>query len=421
MNIRILGGAHEIGGNCIELEAGGERLLLDLGRPLSAGPDDDVLMPVVAGLETGDDPTLRGIVISHGHLDHYGLLERAHPKVPVFMGEAAARILAEAAFFLKDPVIPKPSGFLQDGVCMEIGSFRVTPYLVDHSAFDAYALLVEAVGKRLFYTGDLRGHGRKAALFQRLLDDPPRDIDLLLSEATNVRENVVPDGPVWSEADLEERFVDAFHATKGIALVAFSVQNIDRLVTVYRAAKRAGRELAVDLYSATVARATGRSSIPQPPADGGRFGHYRVYVPQRQRVKVKDLEEFERLEWIRSVRVYSEELARHPERFVLLFRGSMMWDIRHLGSLGGLAGAKAWWSLWKGYLEDRSGLRLQQDLAALGIPVEVLHTSGHASIQDLRRLADVDAHAILRKSGRRISGHENCVNPDCTFLAIPTA
>ncbi len=396
MNIRILGGAHEIGGNCIELEAGGERLLLDLGRPLSAGPDDDVPMPGVAGLETGDDPRLRGIVISHGHLDHYGLLERAHPGVPVFMGEAAARILAEAAFFLKDPVIPKPTEFLQDGVPLVIGPFRVTPYLVDHSAFDAYALLVEAGAKRLFYTGDLRGHGRKAALFQRLLDHPPRDIDVLLSEATNVREASVPPGPVWSESDIEDRFVDAFQATKGLALVAFSVQNIDRLVTVYRAAKRAGRELAVDLYSATVARATGRASIPQPPGEGRGFDHYRVYVPQRQRVRVKDREEFERVEWIRSIRVFPEELARHPERFVLLFRGSMMWDIRHLGSLGGLAGARAWWSLWKGYLEDRSGLRLQQDLTVLGIPIEVLHTSGHASIEDLRRLADaIDAKEVI--------------------------
>ncbi|HPB51547.1 MAG TPA: MBL fold metallo-hydrolase, partial [Myxococcota bacterium] len=91
MNIRILGGAHEIGGNCVELESGGHRLLLDLGMPLTAGPDEHIPLPPVAGLLTGGDPTLRGIVISHGHLDHYGLLRQAHPSVPVFMGEAAAR------------------------------------------------------------------------------------------------------------------------------------------------------------------------------------------------------------------------------------------------------------------------------------------------------------------------------------------
>jgi len=32
-------------------------------------------------------------------------------------------------------------------------------FLVDHSAYDAYALLVEADGERLFYSGDLRDVG----------------------------------------------------------------------------------------------------------------------------------------------------------------------------------------------------------------------------------------------------------------------
>ena len=38
MEVRIHRGAAEIGGNCIEVRAqNGERLVLDVGRPLSAG------------------------------------------------------------------------------------------------------------------------------------------------------------------------------------------------------------------------------------------------------------------------------------------------------------------------------------------------------------------------------------------------
>lgn len=37
MRVRIHRGAHEIGGNCIEVEEDGDRMVLDLGRPLSAG------------------------------------------------------------------------------------------------------------------------------------------------------------------------------------------------------------------------------------------------------------------------------------------------------------------------------------------------------------------------------------------------
>ena len=54
-----------------------------------------------------------------------------------------------------------------------------------------------------------------------------------------------------------------FRDEKGIHFVWTSSQNIDRLVTIFRAAKRTGRALLVDLYTAVVLEATGRDSIPQ--------------------------------------------------------------------------------------------------------------------------------------------------------------
>lgn len=71
MQARIHRGADEVGGSCIELEAQGERLVLDLGRPLWAKRDEIVPLPPVPGLEH-HDPSLRAVVISHLHLDHYG-------------------------------------------------------------------------------------------------------------------------------------------------------------------------------------------------------------------------------------------------------------------------------------------------------------------------------------------------------------
>ena len=79
-----------------------------------------------------------------------------------------------------------------------MGGFRITPFLNDHSAFDAYSLLIEADGRRLFYTGDIRGHGRKAAMFEELLDEPPSDVDALLMEGTHIRRD-----PGHDDADLE--------------------------------------------------------------------------------------------------------------------------------------------------------------------------------------------------------------------------
>lgn len=382
MRARIHRGAHEIGGNCIELEHKSARIVLDLGRPLSAGWDDDVPLPDVPGLAFGDDPSLLGVVLSHGHADHWGLVPQVHPSVPRYCGRATAQILRAASFWGLG-VDLQEKGHLEDRIPLHLGPFTVTPYLVDHSAYDAYALLVEAGRERLFYTGDIRAHGRKAALFERLLADPPRDVDVLLMEGTNVR----PVGhelekPIASESEVELALAETLRDTAGLAVVIGSAQNVDRLVTVYRAAKRSGRILVVDPYTADVARATGNSNIPVP---GDDWPGVRVYIPQRQRVRIKQSAEFDRAAAVKPVRVFQEQLAADRGGYVLY--GAFSGEVPRLVRSGLLrADGAVVWSLWDGYLAEPSGQRLQSTLATAGLALIHHHTSGHASRADLERL-----------------------------------
>ena len=46
------------------------------------------------------------------------------------------------------------------------------------------------------------------------------------------------------------------------------------------------------------------------------------------------------------------------------------------------------WSLWEGYLKMPSGAALQELLAEHQISLTSVHTSGHASVFDLRRLVE---------------------------------
>lgn len=380
MRVRIHRGAHEIGGNCIEVEAAsGERLLLDLGRPLASSFDDEVPLPVIDGLAE-PDPGLLGVLISHPHLDHYGLAVQLPAHVPVYIGAEAAALLAAAAFYSPISATLEPAGHLAHREPFRLGPFTVTPYLNDHSAFDAYSMLIEADGRRIFYTGDIRAHGRKAALFQQLCSAPP-EVDVLLMEGTHVRATATdPDEQFETEQELEQRFVDVAERTKGLVAVFGSAQNLDRLVTVYRAAKRSGRTLVIDLYGAAVAAAT-RANIPQPG-----FDSLAVYVPFRQRVKVKQSGEFERVASIRSHRVFPEQLAAEPDRYMLHVPSSTCRELLRDGALD--ATGIAVWSLWHGYLQQESGQRLLDDLARHEVQLVHLHTSGHASIADLKRLVD---------------------------------
>ena len=60
MRICIHRGAEEIGGNCVELEQDGARVLLDLGLPLDAENAVGAPLPQIPGLADGDEATFAG-------------------------------------------------------------------------------------------------------------------------------------------------------------------------------------------------------------------------------------------------------------------------------------------------------------------------------------------------------------------------
>jgi diguanylate cyclase (GGDEF)-like protein len=43
-----------------------------------------------------------------------------------------------------------------------------------------------------------------------------------------------------------------FHTANGLVLVHTSAQNVDRIVSIFRAARRTGRRLVIDLYAAAI-------------------------------------------------------------------------------------------------------------------------------------------------------------------------
>jgi predicted metal-dependent RNase len=68
MKVRIHRGANEVGGSCVEVEAGDCRIVLDVGRPLDALRDDVIRRPVIAGFDAPDE-SLLALIISYGHQD----------------------------------------------------------------------------------------------------------------------------------------------------------------------------------------------------------------------------------------------------------------------------------------------------------------------------------------------------------------
>ena len=365
----------QIGGNCIEIatDAGG-RIVLDVGRPLDAPADAKGLLPKTLDLTA----PMHGVLISHPHQDHYGLLEETPAEWPVYCGEATAKLIQLTTGIFGSP-IQRDFRSWRSGRRSEVGPFAITPFLTDHSAFDAHMLLIEVGGKRIFYSGDFRMHGRKSKLVERLMAKPPSDIDVLLMEGTNLGS----DKPTMTESDLEADFEALFRETKGRVFVAWSAQNIDRTVTLYRAALKAGRVLVVDLYTAEVLeKLAAYGKLPQPGWPALKVVVTRAFS---RMYRQKGEEAF--VERMVPHGMSAKKLAATPEKWVIMVRPSLIRDYEPAGVTP--TAGDAWsWSMWRGYLKNDDGARLQEWFERGGARAAHIHTSGHASPRDLRLFAE---------------------------------
>lgn len=363
----------QIGGNCVELSVGGDRIVLDCGRPLDAAADAIGLLPPTLDVHRA----CHGVLISHPHQDHYGLLQELPPDWPVYSGAATQALMRLTAGIFGTSPVRDYRAWANDQP-LQLGPFRITPWLTDHSAFDAYMLLIEAAGRRVLYSGDFRIHGRKAALVRQMIGHPPENLDVLLLEGTNLGGNKT----TTSEALLERQFETLFRETPGRVFVCWSAQNIDRTVTLYRACLRTQRTLVVDLYTAEVLEllaAAGR--IPQAGWRNLKIVITRAFA---RIYEAKGRGDF--VHRMAQQGISARQLTVSPERWVIMTRPSLIGDMRRKGVRP--TSDDAWsYSQWSGYLEKPDGIRLRRWFEEGGARARHIHTSGHASGTDLRAFA----------------------------------
>lgn len=392
MKLTIHRGTHEIGGNCVELCSGSTRIVIDVGMPLVTAdrePFDakamrrrsvsellaDGTIPRVPGL-FDDQPSPDAILLSHAHADHTGLLDYTKPEIPVHLSQGTSKMMLAGSIFAGQPGIErKRSVIFEPEKTFTVGEFRITAYPVDHSAFDSMAFLIEADGKRLLYSGDLRLHGRKPGMAKRLIQEVCKaPIDVMLMEGTHFtagRERGV------TEQELEEQIVGHIKESTELVLAAFSPMHVDRLVSFYRAALRSSRTFVIDPYAAFVMHlVAGQVKIPRPTA----AAHIRVYFnsyfeDSHHRRGLKKL-----YDMFAADQIPLEEVLDEPGRYLMLFRTSML-SRDFDGKLP--TNACCLYSYWNGYLKRPEWVDLKGKLNSVGGQFIEAHTSGHIFADDI--------------------------------------
>lgn len=397
MNFKIHRGAHEIGGSCVEVWTDTTKILIDFGMPLvqEDGKEFDFkkykgfstdkliqngVLPDIKGIYNQSGDLIDGIIISHAHQDHYGLLNYVNSKVAHFMGEATHRIIEINKIFTPQNIhIENVSYFVKEKT-FQIGDISITPYWVDHSAFDSYAFLVEANGKRIFYSGDFRNHGRKANVFKWFTHNAPQNVDYLLLEGTNIGQEKKP---IKSEIEIEEDFIEVFKQKNKINLVYTSGQNIDRLVSIYRACLKTRKTLVVDVYVAQILKKLSQfASIPYP---SDKYANLKVIFPYFTSRRLKKTGNVEILYQFKKYKITKTEIKNSAENIVVIVRPSMKKDFE---KIEGIEGGNFIYSMWSGYLEKPETKEFIEYFEGREFEYHKIHTSGHTGIDALKQLVD---------------------------------
>lgn len=363
--IKIYNG-NQIGGCITVISSEKARIMIDFGENL---PGAEVIEKIEFNWER---EKIDAVLFTHYHGDHIGRFKEIPKEIPLYMENLTRQVMITISKYLKDK---EALHILQDDTrvqivtvaqSFEIKDIRITPYMVDHSAFDAYMYLVETPKKTILHTGDFRGHGYRGKAVIPMINkyirkSGKRDVDVLITEGTMLSRMTEK---IYSEADMLRDCKRLLEQHRYVFLICSST-NVDTLATFYQAAKSHYMKMYASGY---VCEQIGNYREAAKEYNGPYDFHY-VYEYNPDKVissnkldKTTTQEEIMRKEGFVIVIKAEEKYKKWIERFadidpIVVYS---MWE----GYLN--PNHKAYNAEWKNFLDSCNH-------------VEYMHTSGHAT------------------------------------------
>lgn len=372
MNLIIHRGSHEIGGSCVELSTNKTSILIDIGEPLHQESKKLDLK----------EKKIDAILISHPHMDHYGQLGLIPEQIPVYSGELTKRLVDSLATFTTGNYLKNKFVYFKKDCPFNIGDFKITPFLVDHSAYDAYCFLIETEEKKVVYSGDFRANGFKGFLFNDVTNKlASKKIDLLIMEGTCI-ERLVGDFP--GEMDVAKEIERIITKQENISFLVSSSSNFDRMISASLACDNAGKTFVVDIYTAWIMEQMKTITKAAPLLDREHvrvLAHEKYGAPHYKKIKGNPcFADFIKKIYSNGNDFFMKDIKKEPAKHLLKLSERFIPSLVREYATSSLP-VPIIYSMWKGYDSYQKLQKLDN------AEFNYAHTSGHATLNILKEFA----------------------------------
>lgn len=248
LRVIALGGLDEIGKNMMIFEFGNDIIIVDMGFefPSSDLLGIDYVVPDVTYLEERRD-RIRGVIITHGHLDHTGGIPYILPRLgfpPVFgtkltMGLVEKK-LDEFKFLDKSSV-----NAIDPDETLKLGQFHLDFFRVNHSIPGCIGVAITTPVGTVVHTGDFKFDYTPAdntpTDFHKLALLGTKNVLALFSDSTNA----IKPGHTLSERKIGENLDKLIRETQGRMIIASFSSLIGRINQIIQSAQRYRRKIYV--------------------------------------------------------------------------------------------------------------------------------------------------------------------------------
>lgn len=176
---------------------------------------------------------------------------------------------------------------------------------------------------------------------------------------------------------------------ENITFLISSSQNIDRVVSAFRACRHAGKTLVLDIYTAWVLEKLKLVSHNIPAME---WDQIKIKLSYSQHEKLKDNPDFfgDFRKRVYQHRISKEEIQTNPADY--LYFGKMS-HYKTINFYKGIKPVNIIYSQWLGYLsykdEDYFGAEAMAGYRSdAQVNFVYAHTSGHATVEDLKMFAE---------------------------------